>query len=225
MDGRKKIIDLDQFLVLVLVFFAIVVTNVPRLSELLVYDRRAILNGELWRLLTAPLVHFSASHLFWDAAVFAAAGMAANASGFRGLWPVCGFGAVVPGLIYLLWSPGLERYGGLSGLAAGAVAYFCLCSVRQYGRRWTIWLLILLGTGLKIIIETAMCTPVFARVESISYRVLPSAHLIGFLGAVATIILYRRKNSWTNSEKSLTFPLSNSIYQQEKSPCKTPRNA
>ena len=66
MVGRKKIIGLDQIPVLSIVFLAVVVTNVPRLSELLVYDRRAILNGELWRLLTAPLVHFSASHIFCD---------------------------------------------------------------------------------------------------------------------------------------------------------------
>jgi rhomboid family GlyGly-CTERM serine protease len=193
MVERKKIIGLDQIPVLSIVFLAVVVTNVPRLSELLVYDRRAILNGELWRLLTAPLVHFSASHLFWDAVVFGAGGMSLIASGYRGLWPVCGCGTVVPGLIYLLWSPGLERYGGLSGLATGAVAYFCLCSARQSGRHRTIWLLILAGTGLKIIVETAVRTPVFVRVESISYRVLPSAHLIGLLGAVATIILCRRK--------------------------------
>jgi rhomboid family GlyGly-CTERM serine protease len=193
MVGQKRIIGRDQILVWSIIVSAIVVSNVPRLSELFVYDRRAILNGELWRLLTAPLVHFSASHLFWDAAVFGAAGMTITASGFRGLWPVCGFGTIVPGLIFLLSSPGLERYGGLSGAATGAVAYCCLCSARQPGRQRVIWLLILAGIGLKIIVETATDTPVFAQVGSISYRVLPSAHLLGFIGAVAAIILYWRE--------------------------------
>lgn len=202
MVGRKKIIDLDQILVLSSVFFAIVVYNVPGLSELLIYDRRAILDGELWRLLTAPLVHFSASHLFWNAAVFGAAGLAVNASGFRGLWPVCGFGAITPGLIFLLWSPGLERYGGLSGVATGAVAYCCLCNARQPGRHRVIWLLMLAGTGLKILVETETGAPVFAQVESIAYRVLPSVHLAGFLGAVATIIRYRPEKTVGQFQKN-----------------------
>ena len=102
-------------------------------------------------------------------------------------------------------------------MATGAVAYFCLCNAHEPGRQRMIGLLILAGTGLKIIVETATGAPVFAQVQSIAYRVLPSAHLIGFLGAIATAIRYRRKNSWTISEKSLTFPVSNSLCQKEKS--------
>ena len=81
----------------------------PRFSDLLVYDRQAILSGELWRLLTAPLVHFSASHLFWDVVVFSLAGFAINAANFRSLWLVCCIASVLPGILFLLTLPELGR--------------------------------------------------------------------------------------------------------------------
>jgi rhomboid family GlyGly-CTERM serine protease len=174
---------------------AIFAYNVPRISELLAYDRRAILDGELWRILTAPVVHFSASHLFWDAVVFGAAGVAVNASGFRGLWHVCALGTIIPGLAYLLWSPDLGRYGGLSGPATGAVAYYCLFYVCQSKKHKMVRLVILAGTGIKIIAEIASGAPVFAHAESIPFRVLPSAHFAGLLGAVTVFLWFRHKNS------------------------------
>jgi len=187
MVRQKKIITLGIILTSMIVILAIIAYEVPRLSDLLVYDRQAILSGELWRLLTAPLVHFSASQLFWDVVVFAVAGLAIIASGFRGFWLVCVFGAIIPGLIYLLSFPELERYGGLSGLATGAVAYLCLCSAQKSKKNRMIWLGLLMATGAKIIVETAMGVPIFAQAESIPFRVLPSAHLIGIIGACAAI--------------------------------------
>lgn len=195
MVRRKEIGALSQILVLSVGVLAIIVYNVPCLSGLLAYDRQAILDGELWRILTAPVVHFSASHLFWDAAVFAAAGVAVNASGFRGLWHVCALGTIIPGLAYLLGSPDLGRYGGLSGPATGAVAYYCLCQVRQSKNRRIIWLAILAGTGIKIIEETATGALVFAYAQGVPFRVLPSAHFAGLLGAVTVFIWFRYKNS------------------------------
>ena len=43
-------------------------------ATVLLYDRGAILGGEIWRLITGPLVHFSGDHLFFNALLFAAAG-------------------------------------------------------------------------------------------------------------------------------------------------------
>ncbi len=40
----------------------------------LVYERPAILHGEIWRLWTGNWVHFGASHLGWNLAVLVAAG-------------------------------------------------------------------------------------------------------------------------------------------------------
>lgn len=187
MVRQKKIGVQGQILTLFIVSLAIIVYSFPRLSSLLVYDRQAILSGELWRLLTAPLVHFSASHIFWDILVFSVAGFAINASRFPCFWLVCSFTAFIPSVIFLMAFPNLEYYGGLSGLATGAAAYFCLCSMFKTRRKRLIWLLILVVMGTKIFIEAAMDESIFVQAESIPFQVLPSVHIVGYLGALATI--------------------------------------
>lgn len=195
MDRQKKIEFQGIMLTIFIVSFVIIVFSNPQLSRLFVYNRQAILNGELWRLLTAPLVHFSASHIFWDILVFGIAGFAIQMSGFPCFWIVCGFTTFIPGLIFLVAFPDLEYYGGLSGLATGAVAYFCLC--RLFGKRKgrLIWLFILVFMAIKIFVEAAMNEPIFARTDSIPFRVLPSVHIVGYLGALAAIMWTWLSNS------------------------------
>jgi rhomboid family GlyGly-CTERM serine protease len=188
MVRQKKIKVQVKSLTLFIVSISIIAYNFPRFSDLLVYDRQAILCGELWRLLTAPFVHFSASHIFWDVLVFGAAGCAIEAKRYRGFWLVCIISAIIPSLILLLISPELQQYGGLSGLATGAVAYFCLCSVLKTKKNRIMWVVILVSMGAKIVAETVMGFPLFAQIGRIPFRVLPSVHIIGYLGAFAAII-------------------------------------
>ena len=202
MVRQKKISIQGQTLTLFIVGISIIAYSFPRFSDLLVYDRQAILSGELWRLLTAPLVHFSASHIFWDILVFGVAGFAINASGFRCFWLVCSFAAIVPSIIFLLTLPELERYGGLSGLATGAAAYFCICSAFKTKKNRPIWLLFLIVMGTKILVETKIGVPIFAHADGIPFRALPSVHILGYLGALVTtmwawpnITLHRTPNN------------------------------
>lgn len=120
--------------------------------------------------------------------VFGIAGFAITWSGFRSFWLVCSFATIIPSLIFLLALPELERYGGLSGLATGAVAYFCLCSVHKYRKKMGIWLAILAVMGAKIVMEVTMGVPMFAQADRITFQVLPSVHIVGFSGALATVI-------------------------------------
>ena len=193
MVGKGKIGIHGNALTLLIVGISIIAYSIPQLSGFLVYDRQKILDGEFWRLVTAPLVHFSISHVFWDTLVFGIAGLAINASGFRNFWLVCSSSTVVISLFCLIALPELGRYGGLSGLATAAVAYFCLCRVVTTRKNRIIWLLLLL-----FMIDN----PIFAQIAKTPYRVLPSAHILGFLCAISTIIwtwpkiyLHRTPNS------------------------------
>ena len=188
MVRQEKMSAKSQTLALLIVAISIIAYSLPRFSDFLVYDGRAVLSGELWRLFTAPLVHFSTSHMFWDVLVFCAAGFAIEAKRYRGFWLVCIFAAVTPSLIFLLTLPQVERYGGLSGLATGAVAYFCLCSALKKRKHRFIWMAILVGMAMKIVAETAMGAPLFVQTGSIPFRVLPLAHILGYLGALITIM-------------------------------------
>ena len=192
----KRKLDINgQLLTLFIVGFSIIVYCSPGLSELFVYKRQAILSGEVWRLLTAPFVHFSASHIFWDILIFSIAGIAINASGFPGFWIVCCLTAFIPGLLYIPACPDLQYYGGLSGVATGSAAYYCLCQIFMNGGKIHIWVLILAVMGVKILIEIALHEPLFVNSDSADFIVLPSAHIVGYLGAMTTMIFihkYRR---------------------------------
>ena len=163
---------------------ALIVYVWPSLADGLVYERQTILEGQWWRLLTAPFVHFSFSHFFWDTLVFCIAGWMIEKSGYPKFWAVCIFASIFPGLFYLMAAPELERYGGLSGLATGAVVYLCLCRCRKIGKDRIIWITMLGIMGLKIIVEAAIGQSLFVHAGSIKFRNLPSAHVFGFTGAV-----------------------------------------
>ena len=154
-------------------------------AELCVYDRDAIYRGELWRIITAPLVHFSLSHFIYNVLVFSAAGWLIERSGARGLWFVYAFAALSPGLMFLWTSPELIRYGGLSGLATGGVTYLSLYKARQAGKDKFLWLAILMFVVIKIIFEIVTSKPLFVHGD-LPFRVLPATHVLGCIGAIAT---------------------------------------
>lgn len=111
MARQEEMKDLIQVPKLFVFGISIIAYCFPRLSDLLVYDRQAILSGELWRLLTAPFAHFSASHILWDILVFGSAGFAIETERYRGFWMVCILSAIIPSLVFLLALPELEAMG------------------------------------------------------------------------------------------------------------------
>ena len=161
---------------------ALMVYSSSSLRELLVYDQEAVSGGAVWRLFTAPFVHFSASHIFWDALVFVAAGCLIETSGYRRFGLLCAIVAILPGPLLFLFSD-LGRYGGLSGLSTGAASYLCLCRAQATGGKGRIWHLILLLILLKTGVEMAVQDPLFAKADRIPFRVLPLAHIVGLLTA------------------------------------------
>jgi len=188
MVRQEKIGAQGQILTILIAVISIVAYCFPEFSDLLVYERQSILSGELWRLFTAPLVHFSKSHLFWDILVFGAAGFAIAAAGFRCFWLVCIFAVSIPSFLFLFAFPAIERYGGLSALATGAAAYFFLCSAYKSKKNRLIWICLLAFISIKIIVEATMGVPLFAQSEKIPFQVLSSAHILGYLGALITIM-------------------------------------
>lgn len=170
-----------------MVGMALLVYRLPHLGALLMYDRQAILGGEWWRLGTAPLVHFSFSHLGWNSLVLGAAGWAVEALDYRHFWLVCAVAALIPGMVYILAAPELAVYGGLSGLASGAVAYLCLGNLLTKGRNRTLWIAILVLMVGKIVAEASLEVPVFARPDGVPFRALPLVHVAGILGAASAM--------------------------------------
>jgi rhomboid family GlyGly-CTERM serine protease len=151
---------------------------VRALGAALIYDRGLILRGQVWRLWTGHLVHFGPGHLAWDLAVFLPAGCwleRFNPARTRWFYPVC---ALVISVTLLACDRSLERYAGLSGLAAGTLVLLA-CRQLIVGSdepEW-IWLGVLGLLGAKIAWETATGEPLLA--DGHSFRAVPLAHLAG----------------------------------------------
>ena len=165
----------------------------PALAGALIYQRADILAGQAWRLWTGHLVHYTASHLLWDLAVFLGAGLWLEkiaprlARWFYLLAPPAISGA-------LLWGePALERYAGLSGLAAGLLVLLALVQLRPGTNepRW-FWLAVLALVAVKVVVESTTHAPLLARFDA-GFTVVPLAHLAGIGCALVAFLVWRKK--------------------------------
>ena len=120
----------------------------PGFSELLVYDRVKILQGELWRLLGCHLVHFTPAHYGSDALALAVLGTLVERSGTFLLTLLVLSLALVIGVGLLALEPEIAVFGGLSGITYGLGAYLALGGVFGAWRQrafWTAMLILLFG--------------------------------------------------------------------------------
>jgi rhomboid family GlyGly-CTERM serine protease len=181
---RVPIITLAPVLLSIVVFYR------PDLFERFVYNRQAVLNGEIWRIFSAPLAHFSTRQLFWDLLVFSAFGYALENLSRRILLAILVLTAVFSGVIYLIFLPDLAYYGGLSGIATGIVAYLCLRQITALEDKG-LWVVILALLIIKITLEMVLARPLFAWDQNPGFALLPSAHLVGL--GVASFVWIRPK--------------------------------
>src|SRR6185436_6459395 len=95
------------------------VALVPGSAEALQYDRARVLDGEVWRLLSGQMVHWTARMALADLGVLLGLAAALEALGERrGMVLSLGLGAVLTALAVHALSPGLLVYRGSSGLAS-----------------------------------------------------------------------------------------------------------
>lgn len=172
---------------LVICAAALLVHSVPGLGPLLIYDRAAIADGELWRLLTGNLVHLSDAHLALDLAAFLIAGAIIEQRGYRHFTTLCVSAAALIGVAIYLFEPQLQFYGGLSGVVTAAVVYLCLQGMTESGG-WR-WLCAAMLTGLsaKLWIELVSGKSLLMIVGSVNFVAVPLSHLTG---AVVAVILF-----------------------------------
>jgi len=163
----------------------------PRLADAWIYERPAILAGQVWRLWTGHLVHYSVSHLLLDLAVFVAAGGWLE-------WilprPARWFYLLAPPVIsaaLLVGEPTLARYAGLSGVATGVLVLLALVQWRRDAAApvW-FWPAVLALVAVKVAVEARGTTPLFARFDP-DIRVVPLAHLGGIACAAIAYLALR----------------------------------
>lgn len=176
----------------------------PRWAERLAYDRAAISAGEVWRIATGHWLHAGASHLFWDALMFGAAGAILESRRPRVFaWAVAAW-ALGIGAALFAFAPGLQSYCGLSGLCTAAFVWVCDCFMRdgrRHGNRALAGgaVLAMVGLGAKILYEAATGRAVFVTEMAEGFAPLPLAHLLGLAaGAIAAVA-----DRWTGGIEGL----------------------
>ncbi|MCP4135139.1 MAG: rhombosortase [bacterium] len=157
------------------------------------FDKEMIRAGEIWRLITGHLVHWSWDHLSWDLFAFMILGPASYRHNSFSFWFIMLAGPVlISGILWVLL-PGMVHYRGLSAIAIALFAYVAAAyiveafRVKSYGFAAT-GLIMFFALAAKMIFELVTGTTVF--VSSGEFISLPRAHLAGAaLGLVTALII------------------------------------
>jgi rhomboid family GlyGly-CTERM serine protease len=157
---------------------------VPGLASFLIYGRGAILAGEIWRVATGVLVHLTLGHLLFNIAAFTAAGWVIERRGYPHFWLVGGLTALLGGAVLLVATPGISRYGGLSGVAVGMIVYASLCGMREEGPWRRASTAVFALTLLKVAVELLTGQTPMTAVGTASFIPVPMSHAIGVLVGV-----------------------------------------
>ncbi len=130
LTGKKPWVFLAVFLA------ALVIQFNPGWRTLLIYDRAALAQGEIWRAWTGHLVHFGWAHFVADAGLLFILGWLLEARHPVFSWLAL---ALMPPFIsaVLFWlDPSMVRYGGLSAVNLGMLLYL---AAQGWRRNWTDW--------------------------------------------------------------------------------------
>ena len=156
------------------------------------YDRKAVLSGEAWRLVTGHFVHADWPHLAWNLAGLLLVFALFSREYSPRSWIVLMLASTAAiGVGFLLFEPDLAWYVGLSGLlhgllAAGLVAWL---SVRRDP----------LTVGVTVVFVAKLVWehfrgPLPLTADTLSVPVIHAAHTYGALGGTlgALVLLARR---------------------------------
>ena len=172
--------------VLSLIVFALCVFG-GTAPEALVFERQAIMQGEIWRLMTGHWVHGDWEHLAWNLMAFGILGwMIETSLGHLKLYSalIAGMCVVNAGLWWFI--PSLDFYCGLSGIL-NTLLFVMLIDGWRWSRNY-IFPLVAIAATIKIGFEMIQSSAIFTNT---SWPAVPEAHLAGALAAV--ILLFYKE--------------------------------
>ncbi|HVE77555.1 MAG TPA: rhombosortase [Gemmatimonadaceae bacterium] len=163
---------------------ALVAWLAPAVGDALVLDRDAVRGGELWRVATGSLVHFSASHLGYNLLAVGLAGWLLEARGRR-VAPLLIASAIGVGAAVMMFAPELARYGGLSGVAYALVVTVALDALGDAGAWRRLGATTLAAAGGKLAWEWGAGVYVLVDADAAGFVPVPVSHAAGAVVAAA----------------------------------------
>ncbi|MGO1191382.1 rhombosortase [Vibrio casei] len=165
--------------------------QIPIINDWMLWDRDAILTGQVWRIVTGNFAHTNIYHLGMN---------------LIGLWLICSIfrpelkprsflliiGCLALAVGTLLLTTSMYIYVGLSGILHGLFACYALTEYRK-GKKASLWLV--LGLLTKILWEQLFGSPTGSE-ELIGASVAINAHLFGCLtGYILSFCLLKKPAS------------------------------
>ncbi|UCC29517.1 MAG: rhombosortase [Phycisphaerales bacterium] len=176
-------VSLTLFLVAILIFLW------PRLTNLLQYDRAAVLDGEFWRVFTCQWTHWNFSHVVWDALMLLILGALCEQVRRKSFLACVVVSAVLIPIAGAVALPQMHYYRGLSGLDSALFVLLAVQLIRMNrSRDRVIATAAAAGLGafaLKTAYECITGSIIFVRPESV-FTPVPLAHIVG--GAIGLVI-------------------------------------
>ncbi|MFL5561625.1 MAG: rhombosortase [Gemmatimonadaceae bacterium] len=172
---------------------AIAIALLPALQSVLVLDRGAVADGQLWRVATGSFVHFSRAHLGYDLMVVVVSGVILEWNG-RSIAGVVALSSTAIGVAVMLFEPGLVRYGGLSGVAYALVTLLSLHAVGSSGLTRAAGAAALLLAMGKLCWEWRTGSLLLVADAGAAVRAVPLAHLVGACSGALAAPFTRRSS-------------------------------
>ena len=160
---------------------AVAATQVFLIGDWFMYDRTAIADGEIWRLVTGHLYHYSWTHLVSNLLPFVAIGAWIEMRIGPWLAVGCLFMAVTIGASLFLAYPDMITFGGLSGIDCGFITYYGLQWWRIHGRKGVVGRIALIALFIKIGFEMVTGAALLANRDGDQFVVMPLSHVVGCL--------------------------------------------
>jgi rhomboid family GlyGly-CTERM serine protease len=174
----------------------------PDLAALLVYDRAAIGDGQLWRLASGHLVHFSTGHLVANLGVLLVAGTALERRDARATAMLYGLAMPFIGVVLWLAEPSLAVFGGASGIVFAVLTAFALEALARPGRHRLFGGALLAGLCLKLVAELGFGWSTGVLAPGSAIVAVPASHAAGMAIAILGYPVLRK---WTSVPKKNNF--------------------
>lgn len=179
----QKLIKKIPIITFSIVFISMVTFLLPETTSILIFDREAIVNGEIWRLFSSHWVHFTINHLVYNLFVFVISGWIVERKSYSQLlflYTSMAFGIC---MALLLYKPEMIYYGGLSGISCGLIYYCALLKMGEEHWR-TVCRCIIIFLPVKVAIELYSNTTVLPYWGHQPFVIMPVSHAMGIATAL-----------------------------------------
>jgi rhomboid family GlyGly-CTERM serine protease len=177
----------------------------PGSTEYLIYDRSAILSGEIWRLVTGHGVHYSSSHLAYNLVALATVGAIIELQESRRLFLICTVSALMIGISLLGFRPDLDYFAGASGVVTAAVAYCALSGLSAPGPWRAVCLTVLVLLVGKIALELLWSGSSLVGVSG-DFVIVPLSHAVGAASGLLMFSWWRWRDTKDRDRLSQRLP-------------------